>query len=200
MMTIEELSAAVHEPAVVERFSHLVREAAGASDGRVLKQIGDEFMLVFPSSTQATACGSSIMAKVAGEDQFPDVRLGAHAGHALYRDGDYLGGTVNVAARVASQAVRGQFLVTDLIRQEIAAESGITFKAAGRRSLKGVGDEVELFEVVWSRPDRPVDPVCGMAIDPESGALTLEWRGAALRFCSPACHDRFVENPALYSA
>lgn len=150
--------------AVVERFSHLVREAAGACDGRVLKQIGDEFMLVFPVGAQAVACGLSIMSKAASEKQFPDVRLGAHAGDALYREGDYVGGTVNVAALVAAQAVGGQFLVTDAIRQDIAAETVITFKAPERRPLKGVGEEVELFEVAWSRPDRPVDPVCGVVI------------------------------------
>jgi len=32
---------------VVERFSELVREASSRRDGKLVKQIGDEFMLVF---------------------------------------------------------------------------------------------------------------------------------------------------------
>ncbi len=181
---------------VIERFSDLVREAAIECDGRVLKQIGDEFMLVFQSGTQAVSCGRSIMAKAAAEQQFPDVRLGAHAGIALYREGDYLGATVNVAARVASQADQGQFLVTDAVRRELA--EGVALEHAGWRSLKGVADKVELFEVVTSRASRPVDPVCGMIIDPDSCLVTLERNETRLYFCSEACRDRYCADPHRY--
>ncbi len=181
---------------VIERFSHLVREAASECDGRVLKQIGDEFMLVFPSGTQVVSCGRSIMAKAAVEQQFPDVRLGAHSGVALYREGDYLGTTVNVAARVTSQATRGQFLVTDTVRRELDADEAVD--SIGWRALKGVSDEIELFEVGSSRAPRPVDPVCGMVIDPEACLVTLEWRSERVFFCSEACRDRFVADPGRY--
>ncbi|MDQ3146928.1 MAG: YHS domain-containing protein [Actinomycetota bacterium] len=178
---------------VIERFSDLVREAAGECDGRVLKQIGDEVMLVFPSGMQAVRCGRSIMAKAAAEEQFPDVRLGAHYGDAMYREGDYLGTTVNVAARVASQATRGQFLVTDAVRRELHAEDGV--ESVGVQTLKGVSEAVELFEVASARVARPVDPVCGMVIDPEACLVTVEWHDDRVFFCSEACRDRFVAEP-----
>lgn len=181
---------------VIERFSDLVREAASECDGRVLKQIGDEFMLVFPSGVQAVSCGRSIMAKAAAEEQFPDVRLGAHSGVALYREGDYLGTTVNVAARVASQATRGQFLVTDPVRTELDGDGAL--ESVGRRALKGVSEVVELFEVVAPRAARPVDPVCGMVIDPAACLVTLDWSGERVFFCSEACRDRFVADPDRY--
>lgn len=56
---------------VIGRFSDLVREAASESDGRVLKQIGDEFMLVFSSGMQAVSCGRSIMAKAGPRTSSP---------------------------------------------------------------------------------------------------------------------------------
>ncbi len=121
--------------------------------------------------------------------------LGAH-GNRAHREGDYLGATVNVAARVASQAVRGQFLVTDGVRRELA--EGVAVEHAGWRSLKGVADEVELFEVVTSRARRPVDPVCGMIIDPDSCLVTLERNETRVYFCSEACRSRFRADPHRY--
>lgn len=181
---------------VLERFSDLVREAASECDGRVLKQIGDEFMLIFPSATQAVRCGRSMMAKAAAEQQFPDLRLGAHTGSALYREGDYLGTTVNVAARVASVANRGQFLVTTAVYKEL--EPAVETTSIGVHPLKGVTDAVELFEVATRRADRPVDPVCGMVIDPASCSITLDWHGRPLFFCSEECRGRFTDDPDRY--
>ncbi len=135
--------------AVVDRFSELVREAAAGCGGRVLKQIGDEFMLAFTGTDGAggaVRCGLAIIASAAVQAQFPGVRLGAHAGTALYRDGDYLGATVNIAARVSSQAAPGQLLVTGAVRTAAGEEAEAWFEAVGPRSLKNIAEPVELFE------------------------------------------------------
>ena len=42
------------------------------------------------------------------------------------------------------------------------------------------------------------DPVCGMAVGPE--ALGAEQAGELYRFCSPACRDLFLAQPAHYVA
>src|ERR1700730_2734512 len=86
---------------VVDRFQNIVRACVDRSGGRVVKQIGDAFMLVFNSAPGAVACGIDLENAIAQESQFPGVHIGAHTGPLLYREGDYLGNTVNVAARVA---------------------------------------------------------------------------------------------------
>jgi len=85
---------------VLERFSRIVREAVTRREGRVVKQIGDAFMLTFPEPRSAVACALEIEHRTADEPQFPAVRSGLHWGQVLYREGDYLGVSVNVAARV----------------------------------------------------------------------------------------------------
>ena len=61
---------------VLQRFSQLVREATSRSDGRIVKQIGDAFMLVFPGG----ALGGRLRARDRAPDrrrpQFPAVRTG----------------------------------------------------------------------------------------------------------------------------
>jgi signal transduction histidine kinase/YHS domain-containing protein len=41
------------------------------------------------------------------------------------------------------------------------------------------------------------DPVCGMAVEPD--ALGAEYAGQLYRFCSPACRDLFLTQPAQYT-
>ncbi len=43
------------------------------------------------------------------------------------------------------------------------------------------------------------DPVCGMKIDDGDAAATADHEGVTYHFCSQACHDAFVANPASYA-
>ena len=131
---------------VVDRFSEIVRRDAASCDGQVVKQIGDEFMLAFPTPASAVAFGTGIHASAATEAGFPALRVGAHFGSVLYREGDYVGANVNLAARVTSEAVGTQFVVTPAVRDG-ARTSDVEFVGLGLRSLKGVSGPVELFEV-----------------------------------------------------
>ena len=44
------------------------------------------------------------------------------------------------------------------------------------------------------------DPVCGMRIDTDDAVATAEHEGKTYYFCSRACHDAFVVDPASYAA
>ena len=44
------------------------------------------------------------------------------------------------------------------------------------------------------------DPVCGMRIDEDDAAATAEFEGRTYYFCSEACRDSFVSDPASYAA
>jgi class 3 adenylate cyclase/YHS domain-containing protein/DNA-binding transcriptional MerR regulator len=187
---------------VMEQFSHLVRKAARECHGRVVKQIGDEFMLVFTDPAAAVRCGVDIDDTAASQVQFPALRLGAHAGPVLYREGDYLGANVNLAARVVAEADRHQFLVTRTVRTAAASLPGVALVPVGARDLKGVPALVELFQVrpteARPSPSRILDPVCLMELDPATTAAQLTWHGTELSFCSDACLEQFVATPDRY--
>jgi class 3 adenylate cyclase/DNA-binding transcriptional MerR regulator len=186
---------------VVERFSEIVREAAARYAGQVAKQIGDEFMLVFADGPAAVRCGLAIQQAAAGESQFPALRLGAHVGSVLYREGDYIGTTVNIAARVAGAAGRHQFLITKTLYDQLGGlDLDAEIMAVGMRSLKGLDDEVELFELRrrGAPVDKAADPVCGMEINESSAEAALTWQGYRLLFCSERCLRHFLADPARY--
>lgn len=54
-----------------------------------------------------------------------------------------------------------------------------------------------------SRPERVLDPVCGMTVDvanAEEAGLTLEHDGRTYAFCRSGCLGAFQEGPAVYAA
>jgi YHS domain-containing protein len=44
------------------------------------------------------------------------------------------------------------------------------------------------------------DPVCGMRIDTDDAVASAEHGGQTYYFCSQACHDAFVADPASYTS
>ena len=183
---------------VLDRFSDLVREIATARDGRIVKQIGDEFMLVFPNAATMVDCALGIAGAVATESHFPAVRMGGHAGPVLFREADFLGQTVNIAARVAGTAGAGELVVTGDVRDAVGPMPD-AWQPLGEHQLKGLSGPVALFRVPTPAPTaRDTDPVCGMELLLTRGALDEEWAGSRFRFCSTGCRDLFREAPDRY--
>lgn len=54
-----------------------------------------------------------------------------------------------------------------------------------------------------SRPERVLDPVCGMTVDvaaAEANGLTTEYDGRTWAFCRAGCLRAFLDEPAVYAA
>jgi len=186
---------------IIVRLSELVRETTMRFDGRVVDRIGDAFLLVFPEPHSALMCALEIERRTAAEPQFPALRGALHWGDLVYQEGGYVGGNLNIASRVATEAKPHQILVTAAARGEVRGLSGVRFTALGRRQLKGLREELELFEV---RPDdgpggeRARDPVCGMEMVPTEAAARLVVGGREVTFCSEECLRVYLEPPKRY--
>ena len=187
---------------VLDRFSNLVRSAASRHAGTVVKQIGDAFMVIFPSAASAVDWALDVEDSASTETRFPALRIGIHLGSVLYRDGEYVGTNVNIAARLADEAERHEILVTAEVAQEAQLDARSDFVTLGSRPLKGLIEEVELLRVQNrdAQPAREVDPVCGMELDADDAAARLHWGGEELFFCSMGCLQRFTANPERHLA
>jgi class 3 adenylate cyclase len=74
------------------------------------------------------------------------VRIGVHTGDALQEADHFYGTTVHYAARVASQALGGEILVSGLVR-DLVAGSDVGFLESREVELKGLDGAHELFAV-----------------------------------------------------
>ena len=124
---------------VVERFVDAVVNTL-PDDARVIKTIGDAVMIVGsdPSALADWAVGFQTL-----HTERPRPRIGIHHGAALYRDGDYYGRVVNLAARVGARAAGGEVLVTRPVVD--AAGRHLEFHHIGEVKLKGFDVATELF-------------------------------------------------------
>lgn len=187
---------------VLGRFGATVRASAGRHNGRIVKQIGDAFMLTFDQPVDAIEFGLDMDRFVDEEPHFPALHIGAHHGRVLYREGDYLGGTVNLAARVASAGAAGQFLITQELHDAAGDVTEAELVPMPPRQLKGIRDPLSLIEVRRRGPKRAgrqTDPVCGLLLHPEDVAVTTTWRGASFAFCCELCKDTFTHHPAQFA-
>jgi adenylate cyclase len=124
---------------VVERFVEAVENTL-PEDARVIKTIGDEVMVVGsdPAALVDWAVGFQ---ELMTERPLP--RIGVHYGETMYRDGDYYGREVNLAARVAARSAGGEVVVTRPIVE--AAGQHLDFERIGEVRLKGFSEVTELF-------------------------------------------------------
>ncbi|HEV7363918.1 MAG TPA: adenylate cyclase regulatory domain-containing protein [Solirubrobacteraceae bacterium] len=128
----------------VERFVDAVENTL-PDDARVVKTIGDEVMVVGSDPAALTDWAVGFQTLI---DERPLPRVGIHYGETLYRDGDYYGREVNLAARVAARAAGGEVLVTRPVVDN--AGRHLEFEPIGEVRLKGFREPTELF---LARPD-----------------------------------------------
>ncbi len=123
----------------VERFVRAVRETL-PEEARIVKTIGDEVMVV--SADPATLTDWAVgFQRLQAERPLP--RIAIHYGAALYRDGDYYGREINLAARIAARSAGGEVLVTRPVVER--AGSHLEFDRIGEIRLKGFSEPTEMF-------------------------------------------------------
>jgi adenylate cyclase len=126
---------------LVESFIDAVTETL-PEDARVVKTIGDEVMIVGQDAAELTDWAVGFQ-RLWQERPMP--RIGVHQGVTLYRDGDYYGRDVNLAARVVARARGGEVLVSDAVIDSITEKDHPRFENIGQVKLKGFDTPVRLF-------------------------------------------------------
>jgi class 3 adenylate cyclase len=120
--------------------------------GHVVKSQGDGFMIAFARAEEAVRCGIDIqqaLPKDAKRKRYEDirVRIGIHMGRSVRRGDDLFGRNVAMAARVAAQAVGGQILVSQPVRDVLSDCDDIRFDEGRDVELKGFSGSYRLFAV-----------------------------------------------------
>jgi adenylate cyclase len=126
---------------LIERFLDTV-EATLPSEATIVKTIGDEVMIVSPEPASLTEWAVGFLALF---QERPQPRVGLHYGAAVFRDGDYFGGDVNLSHRVVSRALGGEVLVTQALVDAIGESDFLHFDAIGDVVLKGFPDPISLY-------------------------------------------------------
>jgi len=143
------------------RHEAILRQAMAAHGGYVYKMIGDAFQAAF--STPAAALQAALAAQRAlhaelwGETGELKVRMALHSGVTEERGDDYVGPTLNRAARLLNAGHGGQVLLNqtsyELLREHLPED--ISLLDLGEHSLKDLLNPEHIYQLV--APGLPLD-------------------------------------------
>ena len=136
----------------------VMRAAIEAHDGHVFATGGDGFAVAFQRADSAVAAAVAAQRSLRTASWPGDrplaVRMGAHSGDTVERDGDYFGPTVNRAARVMDAANGGQFAITSVTGALVPAyPDGVVARPLGVHRFKGLDGVLDVVEVVIDGAD-----------------------------------------------
>ncbi|WP_084737696.1 adenylate/guanylate cyclase domain-containing protein [Cystobacter ferrugineus] len=123
-----------------------------AFGGRILKSIGDAFMVTFESPTQAVLSGMAIQDRLWQYNQTApaaerlDVRVAINVGEVRLEEQDVFGEPVNIAARVESITEAGEVFFTEAVYLAMN-KAEVPSREVGLFELKGIPGKIRVFRV-----------------------------------------------------
>ena len=150
--------------AVMGEFRHIVAEKVAESDGTLVNFVGDNFMAVFddPKDVKKAAIGISGAIEARNADIPPGrqvkFRMGLDQGPVTVTGDQYFGDALNIAARIQAMAPAGGLSISGRVYRSLD-EPALRFHSIGRKSLKNIPEEVEIFQ--FSDPPTDGHSICG---------------------------------------
>ena len=160
-----------------------LRGAVERTGGTVVKSLGDGILASFGAAADACAAAQEMQRAIERANRTADdarrlgLRVGLSAGDVTWEDGDCHGTPVVTAARLCDRAEAGQVLGDDLVRGLARGRSEHRFALVGELELKGLGDPVLAFELVWEPARAQVAPLPSLLV-PVPGELPFAGREA----------------------
>jgi class 3 adenylate cyclase len=139
---------------LLERVRALLRDTAVGSAGHVVETRADEFFAVFEQPAAALATALTVQRQLRAWPSVGDedvrVRVGIHSGYPRLAKANYIGMAVHTAARICTVSHGGQIVVSGDFRTAVGVPlpGGVRLRKLGTYALRGLPDEVELYQVV----------------------------------------------------
>ncbi len=162
------------------------RIAAGG--GRLIKTMGDGFLIEFPSVVAAVRTAIAIQTEMgergASEPEARRLRLrmGINVGDIVIDGDDILGDGVNIAARLEPMAPAGGICISRAVYEQVRGKVDVDLMPMGAKQLKNIPELVEVWHIkvddaapaaaapAPAMPEKPsvaVLPFDNMSADPE---------------------------------
>jgi len=129
--------------------------------GKVIKTIGDAFLVTFESSTDAVLCGVNVQEALLAynKDKAPDdridIRVAINAGEvSIDETGDIFGDAVNITARIEGIAEAGEVFFTESVYLSMN-KNEVPSSEIGYRQFKGISEKIKVYKVLREDPVTP---------------------------------------------
>ena len=136
----------------LDDYKRLVEDQVTKSSGTLVNFVGDNFMAVFPAAEKAMRGAISITSSIELlNDELPSTeqmrfRMGLDCGEVVVTsDGQYVGDTLNIAARIQAMAIPGGISVSGPVFHALD-EPSLRFRSIGPKQLKNIPEAVQIYE------------------------------------------------------
>jgi len=114
--------------------------------GKQLKEMGDGYLISFPSAIEAVKCAIEIQNTTIDIPAL-NLRIGIHIGDVIQEKDDIFGDGVNIASRIRPFADPGQICLSQSVFESIQSQRNIHAKSIGKQTLKGIDEPHELYTI-----------------------------------------------------
>jgi len=151
---------------MLERHKAVVLPILEGRGGKLIKTIGDAFLMVFESPTDAVLSGVAVQEalrehnKDKADDDRLDVRVAINTGEVNLADNDIFGEPVNITARIEAVAEAGEVFFTEAVYLSMNKKE-VPSSEVGLLQLKGIPEKVRVYKVKREEPVRQISAVHG---------------------------------------
>jgi adenylate cyclase len=144
---------------VLAAHNQVIEQAVAEHHGRVIKTMGDAFIVDFPSVVHAVQCARHVQerfrnhnAQTTKEERL-HVRIGIHLGDIIEQNGDVLGDGVNIASRLQTLTEPGTICISQAVYQEVEKKLPLgTVVSLGRPKLKNIAQRFQVYALLPEAP------------------------------------------------
>ena len=121
--------------------------------GRIVKHIGDGFLIEFASAVDAVRCAIDVQLGMSERnvdvpnDKRMDLRIGINVDDIIIEAGDIFGDGVNIAARLEGMAEPGGICVSDDVYRQVRGRLDVVFEDTGEHKLKNISRQIRVYRL-----------------------------------------------------
>ena len=151
-----------------DQLDEVVRPTIDEHRGRLVKTMGDGFLVEFGSVVDAVQCAVDIQSSTTRRNQDePEnrkllLRIGVHLGDVIVEGEDIHGDGVNIASRLEGLAEPGEVCISGMVHEGVRNKLDVVFVDLGEQALKNIAEPVRTYHtqlkdvvpsVVPTKPD-----------------------------------------------
>jgi class 3 adenylate cyclase/Flp pilus assembly protein TadD len=132
----------------------LIRVLTAKFDGKVLKSLGDSFMVEFPNGINAVKCAVEIQKRFWNfnrgktESDTIRIRIGIHLSDTSIRHGDIVGADIAIVSRIEAMTEPNRICISLEVYEHIKSSLPISVFKIGTVELKDISRQIEVYEVL----------------------------------------------------
>ena len=137
---------------ILENQQSLINPIVKDHKGTIIKNMGDGFLIEFPSTVEAVECATQMQDSIKSYNKSDSnlefhIRIGIHLGDIVILGDDILGDGVNIASRIEPLASPDGICITDAVYKSVKSKLKLDFKRIDEVDLKHIDDKYTIYKL-----------------------------------------------------